>query len=82
MYTICYDTATGRAASIKRADGASIPIDPKNKDFRNFLEWNTNQETPLDYVTQIEVIPPKHAPTHEERILYLEDEVRKLKEKK
>lgn len=35
---------------IRESDGASIPVtDPKNTDFQEFLRWNAEQETPLDY---------------------------------
>lgn len=33
---------------IRESDGGSIPVDPKNTDFQEFLRWNAEQETPLD----------------------------------
>jgi hypothetical protein len=34
-------------------DGACIPFDTMNRDFRDFLEWNDRQENPLDWHTKI-----------------------------
>lgn len=34
---------------IRESDGGCIPVDPKNVDFQEFLRWNAEQETPLDY---------------------------------
>lgn len=51
MYSIIYDS-NGNPC-IVRSDGASIPSDPHNADFRAFLAWNVQQSTPLDYTTSI-----------------------------
>lgn len=34
---------------IRESDGGCIPVDPKNVDFQEFLRWNAEQETPLEY---------------------------------
>lgn len=40
----------GSQKSIRRiSDGANIPIDLANRDFQEFLAWNAQQETPIDW---------------------------------
>lgn len=47
-YSISRDPASGKALAIIRAsDGASIPIDTLNRDFKLFQEWNAAQPVPL-----------------------------------
>jgi len=48
-YKIDYDDS-GKPSGIRRSDGASIPIDTKNRDFRKFLEWNKKEN--LDFESQ------------------------------
>lgn len=48
MYTvIVVDESTNEKIILRTADGASIPKDPGNRDFQEFLDWNAEQETPL-----------------------------------
>ena len=47
MYKIIYNHL-GIPASVQREDGACIGISNDNRDFIKFLEWNAEQETPLD----------------------------------
>ena len=68
MYIINYDNETGKVTSIRRSDGADIPICTDNTDFQQFLEWNAKQKTPLDYETPIAVEPPAPVETLEEKI--------------
>ena len=56
MYKINYDM-TGKPINIQRDDGACIPFEPLNRDFRKFLEWNQKQKKPLDYEKSIKVEP-------------------------
>ena len=67
MYKINYDLQ-GKPINIKREDGAYIPFDLLNRDFRKFLEWNKTQKPPLDYETPIAVEPPAPVETLEEKI--------------
>ncbi len=50
-YLVSYDSNGN--PYIVRSDGAAIPIDARNSDFRIFLAWNAQQSTPLDYTTTI-----------------------------
>lgn len=44
MYHIQYDTTTGRALCIIReTDGASIPFDPMNADYQQYVVWLNRQ---------------------------------------
>lgn len=46
-YTL--DRIKGKVVAVKRvADGASIPLDPSNRDYQDFLTWNAQQSPPLD----------------------------------
>jgi hypothetical protein len=50
--------ADGNIISIQRSDGASIPIDTKNSDYKEYLEWCDAGNTPesadmnIDYKTR------------------------------
>lgn len=33
---------------IRESDGGSIPVDPKNTDFQEFLRWNAEQDEPIE----------------------------------
>jgi hypothetical protein len=48
MYQLQSSTPMGAAASIKRvADNASIPFDPANTDYQEYLKWVEAGNTPL-----------------------------------
>ena len=48
-YKLLFDERTGKPRGVRRLlDGACIPLAPGNSDFREFLEWNKVQPTPLD----------------------------------
>lgn len=49
-YRIGYDTE-GLPIVIRDSDGATIPQEASNADFRAFLGWNAAQTVPLDYTT-------------------------------
>lgn len=51
----------GIVAHILRADGTCIPRALDNRDYREFLEWNAAQPTPLDLSDK-----PPDPPTPEE----------------
>lgn len=58
MYELKYNKIDGKVSSIKRlSDKASIPISEGNKDYQEFLKWNSEQETPLntDSIDQVTV---------------------------
>lgn len=38
----------GITQGVVRFDGLSIPMDPMNRDWREFVEWNKTAATPLD----------------------------------
>lgn len=43
------ERASGKVMAIRRvADGALIPLDPKNSDYVKFIAWQYAQPTPLD----------------------------------
>ena len=67
MYKIFYDSITGEVTSIQN-DNMSIPICEDNTDFQEFLKWNAEQKTPLDYETPIAVEPQEPVETLEEKI--------------
>jgi len=46
-YAQYYDPRTGRFLGVLRDDGASIPADAGNADWRAFLAWNAAQPVPL-----------------------------------
>ena len=54
-YTIMRDP-DGQVAGVVRSDGACVPIDNRNGDWREFLAWNAAQAEPLDYET---AVPPE-----------------------
>lgn len=58
MYSVCY-SPDGTPNSIKRNIGivSFIPLDEENRDFVAFLEWNSQQATPLDWETPISPMP-------------------------
>ena len=68
MYKINYSPIDGKVSSIQKDDNMSIPIEPMNTDFQQFIEWNAKQKTPLDYETPIAVEPQEPAETLEEKI--------------
>jgi hypothetical protein len=48
MYKLLPDTFMGPATCIKRvADNASIPFDPANTDYQEYLEWLEAGNTPI-----------------------------------
>ena len=48
-YKLLFDERTGKPRGVRRLlDKADIPLAPGNSDFREFLEWNKVQPTPLD----------------------------------
>lgn len=65
MYKVNYDLQ-GKPINIQRKDGACIPFEPLNRDFRKFLEWNKKHK--LDYKKSIKVEPPAPEETLEEKI--------------
>ena len=73
MYKIVYGI-DGYVASVQNGN-TSIPINEKNTDFRDFLEWNVKQLEPLDWQTPIEVEVPLPLPSTEERIAAMEDAI-------
>ncbi len=46
MYDLKYDTNGIPVCVVK--DGLTIPFDEENIDFKEFLEWNKQQEIPID----------------------------------
>lgn len=34
----------GRITIIRAADGVSIPVDPQNRDYQSYLEWDATQQ--------------------------------------
>lgn len=75
-YTVIYDD-DGKPNTIS-CDGKGIPISDTNFDFREFLDWNAKQETPLDYTTPIQIDKPAPAPSQDEKIAALEVMVKRL----
>ena len=48
-YKLLFDETTGKPRGVRRLlDKADIPLASGNSDFREFLEWNKVQPTPLD----------------------------------
>lgn len=56
MCTINYSQITGKIISIQNGN-MSIPLAEDNTDYQQFLEWNAQQETPLDLESTIEIVP-------------------------
>lgn len=52
MYEIISDGI--RKLVLKKTDNGSIPIDHGNMDFQEFLKWNSEQESPLDWESKPE----------------------------
>lgn len=51
-YTVQHDPFDGQPTGLRRDDGACIPLDPENADYRAFLIWNAAQATPLAVTAQ------------------------------
>ena len=51
-----------------QTEDMSIPFDESNRDFRAFFEWNTEQETPLDWKTPISVEVPLPEPSLQDQV--------------
>jgi len=64
-YKIDYNLK-GQPGGIRREDGASIPLDKTNRDFRKFLEWNKKHK--LDWEKSIKVEQPAPVESMEEMI--------------
>ena len=47
-YAAVHDPETGRFLGVRRADGAHVPPDPRNADWRAFLGWNAAAVPPVD----------------------------------
>ena len=46
MYEVIYDGGAVMCL-VRTSDGAFIPLDEGNRDFREFLAWNSEQAEPL-----------------------------------
>lgn len=54
MYKLLPDTFMGAATCVERiADGATIPFDPANADYQDYLKWleEGNTPEPADEIT-------------------------------
>jgi hypothetical protein len=51
------DPGTGKLVGVLRDDGALVPADTDNRDWRTFLEWNAAQLSPLP----LNDLPPETA---------------------
>lgn len=50
MYEIVvFDESTQQKFIRRISDGAIIPVDAANRDFQDFLLWNAQQQTPLEW---------------------------------
>jgi hypothetical protein len=48
MYKLQKDECTGKISVVNRlTDGASIPFDPANTDYQEYLQWVAEGNTPL-----------------------------------
>jgi len=49
-YKLQINSITGQATSVLRSDGWSIPFDPDNTDYQEYLKWvaEGNQPLPAD----------------------------------
>jgi hypothetical protein len=46
-YKLFNDKRTGEAVSVFRSDGWSIPFDPANTDYQEYLKWVAEGNEPL-----------------------------------
>jgi hypothetical protein len=58
---------TATDSVIRTADGASIPNDPANRDYAEYLQWVEDGGVPDPYV-EPEPLPPQ--PSNEQTVLY------------
>ena len=59
-YKPSYNALTGKLVCIIRLkDKVLIPICEDNADYREFLLWNSQQQTPLDLNSTIEPVKPE-----------------------
>ncbi len=64
----------GATVSIRRSDGASIPTDPRNRDYAEFLRVTEAAE-----VAVVDITPaPPTGPTLEEKVAALEKQLRSV----
>ena len=61
---------------IRVEDGACIPMDEKNKDYKDYLKWVSKGNTPLPADPIVPVVPQ---PTEDERIKSLEIDMGNVK---
>lgn len=70
-YTVFYNDK-GHPKAVR--DGNKfIPIDEKNVDFREFIEWNRQQEVPLDYSTPLPLSPREITISPSQQIILADD---------
>ena len=60
-YTQLYDQQ-GRFEGVQRTDGACVPNDSANSDWRAFLAWNAKQPAPLSLV---DIVPSPLTPAEQ-----------------
>ena len=46
---VVFDESTQQKFIRRTSDGAIIPVDAANRDFQDFLLWNAQQQTPLEW---------------------------------
>ena len=62
---------------LREADGASIPPDPANRDYDEYMKWKENGGVPDPCIPPPEPAPPQ--PTPEDELLYNhENRIREL----
>ena len=81
MYKLNYDIFTGKVCSINKGDSLSININSPSSALDEFLEWNSEQKTPLDLNSTIPVAPPAPVRDLAKELDELKAEVEKLKKK-
>ncbi len=80
MYELKHSPITGEIACVIRlSDGANIPLCKDNKDYAEFLKWNSEQEIPLDLNSTIEVVKPEPARDLAKEIDTMKIDITKLK---